>query len=140
MPIHYHLYCEKTGECVEAVAIVGRKSFPQIDANALGAFLVYHQLAAAGEPLVLVQLDSLEGDRNLLTSLEEVEDERESIGQFPGYTPPVLIWTKDNYRAFAARAPRLNESLDEIEAEAGVWKLTAAVATAAPAPSSENIE
>ena len=121
MSNHYFLYCEKTGECVEAVAHVGNKSSPRIEANALSAFLVYHQEQASGAPLVMRNVDSLGNDefggndRSLMSSLEDAAEEYESVGSFPGYKSPIMIWTEANYRSLAARLPKVAEWLDEYE-------------------------
>lgn len=123
MSSHYYLYCEKTGECVEAVAHVGSRSGPRIQANALQAFLVYHHMVASGAPLVLRDVDEISSDRSLMSSLEEAAQEMESIGGFPGYQPPIMVWTEANYRSLAQRAKGLGEMLDEYEhaPSGGVW-------------------
>jgi len=123
MSTHYHLYCEKTGECVEAVAHVGNTSVPRIEANALGAFLLYHQVVADNAPFVLIQLDALEDDRSIMSSLQEVADEQESIGSYAGYKRPVLKWTKDNYLSLAGRNSRVLEGINDFERgpSGGTW-------------------
>lgn len=123
MSSHYYLYCEKTGECVEAVAHVGSRAGPRIEANALQAFLVYHHMTANGAPLVLRNVDSFASDRSLMSSLEDVAQEFESIGSFPGYQSPIMVWTEENYRSLAKRAEGLAEMLDEYEhaPSGGLW-------------------
>ncbi|TXH00075.1 MAG: hypothetical protein E6R08_01160 [Nevskiaceae bacterium] len=124
MSNHYYLFCEQTGECVEAVAHVGNRSGPRMQANALQAYLVYHHIKAGGAPLVLRNVDDIGGrGRSLMESLEEVSEEFDSIGDSPGYTPPVLIWTDENYRSLAARAEGLAAMLSEYEQapSGGVW-------------------
>lgn len=134
MSTHYHLYCEKTGECIEAVAHVGNASTPRVDANAMGAFFLYHQMTVDSAPLVLIQLDSLDEDRTILDSLEAVAEETQRVGGFHGYKPPVLVWTDANYRSLAARSPVVLKNLSEFEHRAGVWRLT----TERPAESSQS--
>lgn len=124
MSSHYYLYCERTGECAEAVAHVGSTSGPRIEANALQAFLVYHHLHATGTPLVLRDIDSIDGDdRSVFSSLDDVAQEFESIGSFAGYQSPILIWTEENYRALAGRDVGLAAKLEEYEnaPSGGVW-------------------
>lgn len=123
MSSHYYLFCEVTGECVEAVAHVGGRIGPRIEANALQAFLVYHHIKASGAALVMRQLESVSRDRNIVASLEEAAEESESIGDFPGYKPPVMIWTERNYRSLSSRADGLAAMLNEYEQSpsGGVW-------------------
>lgn len=113
MSSHFFLYCEQTGECVEAIARVGNWCGPRIEANALQAFLVYHHIKAGGAMMRIVELESISRDRNIVASLEEAVDEKESIGDFAGYKAPVMIWTEKNFRELAARADRLVAALED---------------------------
>lgn len=115
MSSHYYLYCDQTKECIEAVACVGSTSAPRIQPNALGAFLTYHLLVAPGAELRLVQLDSVKKDRNTCSSVQELTDERESLGSFAGYTPPVMVWDAENYHEFMGRKSDLLPMMNKFE-------------------------
>ncbi|MEJ6003764.1 hypothetical protein [Paucibacter soli] len=123
MSSHYYLFCEQTGECVEAVAHVGSRPGPRIEANALQAFLCYHYIKASGAPMVMREIDSIARDRSLVSSVEAAAEEFESMGGFPGYEPPVMVWTEKNYRSLASRADGLDGMLHEYEQapSGGVW-------------------
>lgn len=58
-----------------------------------------------------------------MSSLEGAKEEFESIGDFPGYKPPILAWTEENYRALAKRDAGLAKILEEYESapSGGVW-------------------
>lgn len=123
MSQHYYLYCEQTGECVEVVAESGCKAWPRIEANALQAFLTYHHIKAPGAALTMCQLERICVDRHIVESLEEAAEEFASIGDFPGYKPPVMIWTENNFRALASRVEGLAAQLEDFEQapSGGVW-------------------
>jgi hypothetical protein len=121
MSSHYYLYCEQTGECIEALAHGGSKTFPRIEANAMGAFLLYQHKVSPGAGLRIVNVDSFGDDRSLMGSLAEVEDEFASVGDFSGYQSPILVWSDKNYRELVGRRPDVLAVLAEFELTAGTW-------------------
>lgn len=124
MSNHYFLFSEQTGECVEAVAVVGSRAAPRIEANALQAFLVYHHINAPGADLFIRNIDSLaDGGRSIVRSLEEAAEIVDQMVGVEGFEPPILIWTKNNYRALAERDCGLRVMLQEYEAapSGGIW-------------------
>lgn len=123
MSNYYYLYCDQTNECIEVVAEVGCKPSPRIQANALQAFLTYHHIKAPGAALTMCQLDRISVDRNIVESLEDAAEDFESIGGFPQYKPPVMIWTENNFRALASRMDGLAAQLEDFEQapSGGVW-------------------
>ncbi len=123
MSSHFYLFSEETGECVEAVAHVGSRSGPRIEANALQAFLLYHHKKASGKPLVMREIDAIARDSTLVSSLEEAAEDFEMVGGFGVYKKPIMIWNEANYRSLAKRLPGLAEMLTEYEHApgGGLW-------------------
>jgi len=123
MSAHFHLWCKETDEATETIAIVGDKTFPRIEANALSAFLLYHFTVAPGAELKIVELDGYPDlkERNTCDSLKALEQEIESIGDFEGYEKPIMLWTESNYHEFISREPGLANMLRDFEDRASVW-------------------
>lgn len=129
MSNYFYLLCEETNECIEVIASVGCKPGPRIDANALQAFLVYHHINALPSyraPIFSIHnIDSIGDDpyRNIVTSLEERQQDIDQNSWMPDYATPVIKWTSENYRALAARANDLDNRLTEYENAygGGLW-------------------
>lgn len=123
MSADFHLWCKETDEATEVIGIVGNKTFPKIEPNALNAFLLYHFIVAPGAELKIVNIDIYPDikERNVCDSLKALEQEIESIGDFEGYEKPILLWTESNYHEFICREPELANMLKDCEARAGTW-------------------
>ena len=131
MSNYYYLFCKETNECIEVIASVGAKPGPRIEANALQAFLVYHHVSSylpyvGPTPTFTIQnIDSLGEDpyRNIVTSLEERQQDIDQNSWMPDYATPIIKWTNENYRALAARANDLDNRLTEYENAygGGLW-------------------
>ncbi len=129
MSDYYYLFCKETNECIEVIASVGCKPGPRIDANALQAFLVYHHIVAhptyRAPAFTIHNIDSIGEDpyRNIVTSLEEWQQDIDHNSWMPDYATPIIKWTSENYRSLAARAKDLDNRLTEYENApgGGLW-------------------
>lgn len=121
MSTYLFLCCDKTGECVEVIAHVGSKIVPRLPANAVGAFLVYHEAVAPGAGFAVRELEAFSAGRNVFSSLSDAAEDFAQVGGLAGYVDPVLVWTEANYHELMARRPRVAGMLREIEGAGAVW-------------------